>query len=52
MTQVSRDTSLSRENLYKALSEERTPSFAIILKFVAALGLKLSGSVRSEAEVT
>ena len=52
MTQVARDSGLSRESLYKALSGERSPSFDTILKVVPALGLKLSASVRSEAEVT
>jgi len=41
MTQVARDTGLSRESLYKALSGERTPAFDTILKVVAALGLSL-----------
>jgi probable addiction module antidote protein len=41
MTQVARDTGLSRESLYKALSGERIPTFDTILKVVAALGLKL-----------
>jgi probable addiction module antidote protein len=52
MTQVARESGLSRESLYKALSGERSPSFDTILKVVMALGLKLSASVRSEAEVT
>ena len=52
MTQVARDSGLSRESLYKALSGERSPSFDTILKVVSALGLKLSASVRSETEVT
>ncbi|MCT4366065.1 MULTISPECIES: addiction module antidote protein [Synechococcaceae] len=52
MTQVARDSGLSRESLYKALSGERSPSFDTILKVVTALGLKLSAGVRSEAEVT
>jgi probable addiction module antidote protein len=52
MTQVARDSGLSRESLYKALSGERSPSFDTILKVVSALGLKLSARVRSEAEVT
>ena len=52
MTQVARDSGLSRESLYKALSGERSPSFDTILKVVTALGLKLSASVRREAEVT
>ncbi|WP_254953484.1 MULTISPECIES: addiction module antidote protein [unclassified Cyanobium] len=52
MTQVARDSGLSRESLYKALSGERSPSLDTILKVVSALGLKLSASVRSEARVT
>ena len=52
MTQVARDSGLSRESLYKALSGERSPSFDTILKVVSALGLKLGASVRSEAKVT
>ena len=40
MTQVARDSGLSRESLYKALSGERSPSFEAILKVVTALGLK------------
>ena len=51
MSQVARDSGLSRESLYKALSGERSPSFDTILKVVAALGLKLSARVRSEVEV-
>ena len=41
MTQISRDTGLSRESLYKALSGDRMPSFDTILKVVQALGLEL-----------
>jgi len=41
MTQVARDSGLSRESLYKALSGERSPSFEHILKVSTALGLKL-----------
>lgn len=41
MTQVARDAGLSRESLYKALSGDRAPSFATILKVVNALGIKL-----------
>ncbi|MFI5381751.1 MAG: addiction module antidote protein [Tepidisphaerales bacterium] len=41
MTQVARDSGLSRESLYKALSGERTPTFDTILKVVSALGLSL-----------
>ena len=41
MTQVARDSGLSRESLYKALSGERVPAFDTVLKVVSALGLKL-----------
>ena len=45
MTQIARDTGLSRESLYKALSGERNPSFDTILKIIDALGLKLHAGV-------
>ena len=41
MAQVARDSGLSRESLYKALSGERSPDFDTVLKVVNALGLKL-----------
>ena len=41
MTQVARDTGLSRESLYKSLSGERSPSFDTILRVMKALGLGL-----------
>ena len=44
MTQISRDTGLGRESLYKALSPDGNPKFATILKVVQALGFKLSAT--------
>jgi probable addiction module antidote protein len=41
MSRVARDTGLSRESLYKALSGDHSPSFDTILRVVEALGLKL-----------
>jgi probable addiction module antidote protein len=41
MTQVAKDTGLSRESLYRALSADGNPSFATVLKVVRALGIKL-----------
>jgi probable addiction module antidote protein len=41
MSEVARATGLSRESLYKALSGERSPDFATVLKVVGALGIKL-----------
>ena len=40
MSQVARDSGLSRESLYKALSEDGNPSFATVLKVARALGVK------------
>ena len=42
MTNVARDAGLSRENLYKALSESGNPEFSTILKVVKALGFNLT----------
>jgi probable addiction module antidote protein len=41
MTKVARDSGLSRESLYKALSGDRSPSLDTILKVIRALGLAL-----------
>ena len=41
MSQIARDSGLSRESLYKALSGERSPDFDTILKVIDARGLKL-----------
>jgi probable addiction module antidote protein len=41
MTQISKETGLGRESLYKALSGEGNPSFDTILKVTKALGLQL-----------
>ena len=41
MAQVARDAGLSRESLYKALSENGNPSFATVLKVARALGVRL-----------
>lgn len=42
MSQLARDTGMSREGLYKALSGEGNPSFGTVLKVARAMGLKLS----------
>ena len=41
MSQLARDTGLSREGLYKALSEEGNPSFSTVAKIAKALGLQI-----------
>ena len=45
MSQVARDAGLSRESLYKALSENGNPSFATVLKVARALGVRLNARV-------
>lgn len=40
MTNVSRKSGLSRENLYRSLSGNKKPEFGTILKVMAALGLQ------------
>ena len=42
MTQLARDTGLSRESLYKSLSGERAPSSDTLLKVIRALGFHLT----------
>jgi len=41
MAKVAKDSGLSRESLYKALSGERSPGFDTILKVLSALKIKL-----------
>jgi probable addiction module antidote protein len=48
MSQLAKDTGLSRESLYKALSSEGNPSFATILKVTQALGLQLHATARPQ----
>jgi probable addiction module antidote protein len=45
MSQVARETGLSRESLYKALSGDRSPEFETVLKVTRALGLRLRAEV-------
>ena len=42
MSQLARDTGLSREGLYKALSPDGNPTFATVAKVAKALGFKLT----------
>ncbi len=41
MTELSRETGLGRESLYKALSAEGNPQLSTVLKVAKALGLQL-----------
>lgn len=44
MSQLARDTGMSRESLYKALSAEGNPELATVLKVASALGMKLTAA--------
>lgn len=41
MTQLARDTGLSRESLYRALSDTGNPEFSTVMKVCHALGYRL-----------
>ncbi len=42
MTQLARDTGLTREGLYKALSADGNPSMATMMKVMKAMGLRFT----------
>lgn len=42
MSQVAKEAGLSRENLYRALSEGGNPEFATVLKVIRAIGYDLT----------
>jgi len=42
MSQLARDTGLTREGLYKAFSPEGNPTFATVSKVAKALGLQIT----------
>jgi probable addiction module antidote protein len=42
MTQLAKDTGLSRESLYKSLSGQRAPNSDTLFKVLKALGFKLT----------
>ena len=41
MSLLARDSGMSREGLYKALSEKGNPSFATVMRITRALGMQL-----------
>jgi probable addiction module antidote protein len=41
MSQLARDTGISREGLYRALGADGNPEFSTVLKVIKALGLRL-----------
>ena len=42
MTQIAKETGLSRESLYKALGGDARPQFDTIMRVLKALGLRIS----------
>ena len=42
MSAIARETGISRESLYRALSEDGNPQLSTVLKVLEAMGLKLS----------
>ena len=52
MMQLAKDTGITREGLYKALSAGGNPSLATILKVMTALGLKLTPRLAHKARTT
>lgn len=44
MSQIARETGLSRESLYRSLSKDGNPELATILKVLKALGVRLSAA--------
>jgi probable addiction module antidote protein len=49
MSALARETGLSRESLYKALSTGGNPELATIMKVLKALGLRLSADISDAA---
>ncbi len=45
MTQLARDTGISREGLYRALSADGNPEFGTVMKVIRALGVKLHAEI-------
>lgn len=48
MSQLARDTGISREGLYRALSAEGNPEFVTVLKVIKSLGLRLHAEAGSQ----
>lgn len=47
MTEIARQTGLSRESLYRALSDEGNPSLDTALRVVSALNVRLTATIAS-----
>ncbi|MSQ52530.1 MAG: putative addiction module antidote protein [Betaproteobacteria bacterium] len=51
MTQLARDTGLTREGLYRALSPEGNPEFSTMLKVIKALRITLHAAPAEKTKV-
>jgi probable addiction module antidote protein len=51
MSEIARESGLSRESLYRALSPEGNPEFNTILRVVRSLGLRLSTTPIEERKI-
>jgi probable addiction module antidote protein len=50
MTQLARDTGLTREGLYKALSASGNPEFSTVLRVIKALKIRLHAAPATSAK--
>ena len=51
MSRVARETGLSRESLYRALSPEGNPEFTTVIRVMKALGLRLTATTLGNADL-
>jgi probable addiction module antidote protein len=51
MSEIARESGLSRESLYRALSPEGNPEFNTILRVIRSLGLRLSTTPIEERKI-
>lgn len=49
MTRLARETGLTREALYRSLSEQGNPELSTVLKVLGALGIKLTPTLTEAA---
>ena len=53
VSKLARETGISREGLYKALSDKGNPSFSTVMKVAGALGLRINFTAsRSQESVS
>ena len=52
MSQLAKDTGITRDGLYKALSPDGNPSFSTVQKVVKALGFKLDVALAGSLTAT